>query len=235
MTLTLKQTLAELKALGTAQNRKVYARHGVGGPAYGVSYADLGKLKKKIRADQELAEALWATGNHDARVLATMVADPARTTSSQLDAWARDLDSYVLTDAFASLAARTPFVQKKFETWSRSKDEWTGQAGWLLLSTLASAGDGLDDDYFERQLETVEKEIHGAENRVRYSMNTALISIGARNPALKRKAIAAAKRIGPVDVDHGETGCKTPDAVPYIEKIWARKAQQAAKAKTAKK
>ena len=62
-------------------------------------------------------------------------------------------------------------------------------------------------------------------------MNSALIQIGARNAALKRQAIAAATRIGTVEVDHGETGCKTPEAVGYIEKMWARKAQLATKKK----
>jgi len=63
--------------MGTAQNRKVYARHGVGEDMYGVSYSNLGKLRKSIKRHHALAEQLWATGNHDARVLATMIADPA--------------------------------------------------------------------------------------------------------------------------------------------------------------
>ena len=74
--MNLTETMRALEAAGTAQNRKIYARHGVGGEMFGVSYADLGKLERKIRVDQELAEELWATGNHDARVLATKIADP---------------------------------------------------------------------------------------------------------------------------------------------------------------
>lgn len=227
MGMTAEQVLAELESMGTAQNRKVYARHGVGREMYGVSYSNLGKLKKKIRLDQDLAEALWASGNHDAMVLATMVADPSQVRSSQLDAWARALDSYVLTDAFSSLAAKTPFVRAKFNKWSKSAKESIGQAGWLMLCALARSGDELTDEFFETQLATIEEQIHGRKNRVRYAMNSALMNIGGRNPALKDKAIAAAKRIGRVEVDHGETSCKTPDAVPYIEKMWARKALKA--------
>ena len=44
-------------------------------------------------------------------------------------------------------------------------------------------------------------------------MNGALISIGIRNAKLEKLAIAAAKRIGKVEVDHLETSCKTPDRV----------------------
>jgi len=64
------EALRALKALGTAQNRKVYARHGVQPPLFGVSYAALGKLRKQIGVDHKLALALWKSGNHDARVLA---------------------------------------------------------------------------------------------------------------------------------------------------------------------
>src|SRR3990172_1099061 len=94
------EVLAELNKMGTEQNRKVYARHGVGPNMYGVSYANLGALKKKIKVDHGLALDLWASGNHDARVLATMIADPKQADDELLDGWVRDLDNYVLTDAF---------------------------------------------------------------------------------------------------------------------------------------
>jgi len=81
----------------------------------------------------------------------------------------------------------------------------------------------LSDDYFSDLLSTIETNIHQAKNRTRYSMNNALIAIGIRNPLLQKKATAAAKRIGTVHVDHGETGCKTPDAVSYIIKTVQRK------------
>ena len=71
--MTLTQTLQQLKAAGTAQTRKTYARHGVGPNMFGVSYATLGKLTRAIQRDHALALGLWASGNHDARVLATMV------------------------------------------------------------------------------------------------------------------------------------------------------------------
>ena len=103
-----KQALRELRSLGTAQNRKVYARHGVGEPTFGVSYAHLYKLQKKIGVDHEAAEGLWASGVHDARVLASLVADPERMNARKLQAWVKELDNYVLSDALSGLAARSP-------------------------------------------------------------------------------------------------------------------------------
>lgn len=221
--MSFRTIMAGLRTTGTEQNRKVYARHGVGKKMYGVSYANLKKLKKQIGTDHALAEKLWGSGNHDARVLATMVADPAQTQSGTLDAWARDLDSYVLADAFRDLVAQTPFASKKFERWSRSKSEFVGQVGWGLLSYLASHDQDHDNAFFIEQLKTIEAEVHTRANRVRHSMNGALISIGARNATLRRRATAAANRIGKIRVDHGETSCTTPAAVPYIDKMWARK------------
>jgi len=85
------------------------------------------------------------------------------------------------------------------------------------------AANSISDTDAEQILETIEKEIHRSANWARYAMNGALIAIGIYKPALRAKAIAAAKRIGRVEVDHGETNCKTPDAAPYIEKALKRK------------
>ncbi len=88
---------------------------------------------------------------------------------------------------------------------------------------------GLPDAYFEKYLGIIESKIHSDKNWVKYAMNNALINIGVRNRILERRAIAAAKRIGRIEVDHGETGCKTPDAVPYIKKTVAYKKKKTRK------
>ena len=78
--------------------------------------------------------------------------------------------------------------------------------------------EALGDDYFEPYLQRIEREIHDAPNRTRHSMNNALIAIGMRGGTMKTKALAVAKRIGKVEVDHGQTNCVTPDAAAYIKK-----------------
>jgi 3-methyladenine DNA glycosylase AlkD len=212
-----------LKSLGTAQNRKILARHGVGKEMYGVSFANLNRLTKEITKDHALAQELWRSGNHDARVLATTVADPLEVSPQLLDAWKSDLDNHVITDAFSSLVAKTRFAQDRLEHWTKSSQEWTGRAGWLVFALLAMKDGALEDEYLEARIPMIEERIHKAKNRVRDAMNSALIAIGARSAALEEKAVAAALRIGKVEVDHGRTGCKTPDAVTYIRKTRARK------------
>jgi len=221
--MTYTDVMKELEAAGTAQNRKVYARHGVGEKMFGVSFENLTKLKKKIKTDHDLALRLWASGVHDARMLATMIADPSKMTSSLLDAWLEEIDNYVLSDAFAKLAEESAFAREKMEKWTRSKDEWIGRAGWQLLARLAMSDASLTDDALEEYLKAIESRIHRSKNRQRDAMNSAVIAIGIRSAALEKKAVAAARRIGKVEVDHGETGCKTPDAVEYIARVKARR------------
>lgn len=227
--MTEREVLKELKAMGTAQNRKVYKRHGVATDVFGVSYANLKKLKAKIKIDQDLAQNLWQTGNHDARLLATMIANPKKMNKRLINTWVKDLGCYPLTDAFVATVSRTDSARSHMDAWIRSRDEWMGSAGWSLLSYVAMNDSKMKDKEFDRYLARIERNIHKSKNRVRYSMNSALIAMGARSGGLEKKALAVAKKIGPVEVDHGETGCKTPDAVSYIPR--ARERQNARQAR----
>ncbi|MBA3943500.1 MAG: DNA alkylation repair protein [Herpetosiphonaceae bacterium] len=211
--------LDQLKALGTEQARKTYRKHGVSGDQYGVSYAELKNLKKNIKVNHDLAKQLWSSGIHDARILALMIADPQDADSVLLDSWADDLENYPLSDAFSRYVAQTALAGEKMEQWTQSDSEWIGTTGWNILRDLATNDKNLPDDYFERYLMTIERDLHNRKNRVRYAMNSALITIGGRNPQLEEKALAVAKVIGKVIVDHGATNCKTPDAATDIEKM----------------
>ena len=216
-----KQIMQKLKTMGTEQNRKVYRRHGVGADFYGVSFADLRQLGKQIKTDHALALALWKTDNHDAHMLATMIADPQAMDADTLDKWVKDLDNYIIADSFASLVAKTPFASKKMLKWNKSKDEWVGRVGWHLLAQFAMHDPALPDDYFMPYLDEIEDGIHRRKNRVREAMNNALMAMGIRNERLRERAFAVAKTIGAVEVDHGDTNCKTPDATAYIHKAVA--------------
>ncbi|MGH2543647.1 MAG: DNA alkylation repair protein [Ardenticatenaceae bacterium] len=220
-----QDVLQELQTLGTVQNQKIYRRNGVKGDLYGVSYTDLNKLKKRIKVDHELARELWASGNHDARVLATMISDPKQVDESLLDSWVQDLDSYPISDAFSNLAARSPLTRQKMEEWTPSEEEWIGYVGWNLLGSLAQNDPALPDAFFDPYLIIIERDIHGRKNRVRHAMNGVVIAVGMRNDALEQKASSTAERIGKVEVDHGQTSCKTPDAISYIRKARQRKAR----------
>lgn len=229
--MTLKEAMASLEQAGTAQNRKIYQRHGARPPLFGVSFAHQNQLRKRIKIDHELALGLWSTGNVDARILAAMIADPERLTVQQANAWAKDANWSALSSQFADLVGRSPIGKGRMEQWIQSKNEWIAATGWSVCSVLASGKNGLSSDDFLPCLRKIEEEIHQSPNAVRDALNWALIAIGVRSPELKSPAIAAARRIGPVEVDHGETSCKTPDAEAYILKTLDHRKKKQAKAK----
>ncbi len=128
------------------------------------------------------------------------------------------ISNYVITDALADLVSKTSSARKKAEQWTKSKDERLCSAGWQVIGALARRDPDLPDSYFLPYLATIERDIHSSRNRVRHAMNSALIGLGTRDAALEERAMSVAKAIGKVEVDHGETGCKTPDAAGYIHK-----------------
>jgi len=219
--MTLEEAMDSLKNAGTAQNRKVYAKHGAHDPMFGVSWAHLRIMVKRIKKDHELALQLWDTGNYDARILATMIANPDRLTLKQVDKWAKDLDCYPLASAFAKLVMQTPWAAERMHDWKSSHYEFVSQAGWDLQAYHAGHP-ATKEGELKKILKEIEEKIHSAANRAKHSMIMTLIQIGARGQKIKGLALATHKRLGKVEIDHGETGCKTPEPKAYIEKMMAR-------------
>lgn len=219
--MTLKEAMAALEKAGTARARKTYARHGAREPMFGVSFATLKTLVKRIGVDHDLARALWRTGNYDARNLALKVADPGRATPEELDDWARGSGARCWGGYVAMLAAEGPHAAATADRWLASPDAGDRCTGWGLLGQRALRDAGAPDSWFAGHLAAIERTLHDAPNAERDAMNRAVIAIGCRSAALRKAALAAAKRIGPVDVDHGDTYCETPDAAASIRKAWA--------------
>jgi hypothetical protein len=224
----LAEAMAALEAAGSEQTRRTYARHGVTLPMFGVSFATLQTLRKRIKVDHELALALWQTGNFDACNLAMKVVDPARLDEAELDRWASAPLARMCGSYIAQIAAEGPHAQRCLARWLASPDLAQRINGWKLVGTLAMLDESLADEVFRARLDEIVASIHAVDNGVREAMNGTLIAIGCRNPALRAAASAAADRIGPVQVDHGDTACKTPVARDSIDKAWAHAAAKGA-------
>ncbi len=223
--MSLREVMAELERAGSAQTRKTYARHGAAEPMFGVSFGDLKKLLNRIKVDQELAEALWDTGNFDARNLAAKVCDPANFPPKVLDAWAATPIAWLWGGYVGQIAAEGPpgAGRAKAEKWLAAKaPDATRSAGWCTVAAMARIDESTDDSWFADRLAEIEKGMKSATNRHRYVMNNALIAIGCRSAPLRKAAAAAAKRLGTIAVDHGDTDCRTPDAIEQLEKSWDR-------------
>ncbi len=169
------------------------------------------------------ARVVGLTGVHDARILAATIADPEQLTSVTLRRWLDACGNYIVTDAVAVAAARAPGALGRAREWTSSSHEWTSAAGWTSLAILAM-DDGLDEALAGDVVAAIEAGIHAAPNRTRYAMNNALIAIGGAMPALRERALNAARSIGPVEVDHGDTACRTPDATTMIDKMASHRA-----------
>lgn len=227
--MSLREAMAALERAGTAQNRKIYGRHGATEPMFGVSYGDLGTLAKAYRGEHELGVELFATGNHDARQLAAKIVEPARFTNKLADSWVRAVDCYITAEAVAGVVARSPVARSRSDAWRDRRGEWVASTGWAVAAFSADDEAVWSNADLQALLRQIEAEIHDRPNRVRHEMNMAIITIGLRSPGLRRNAVATAKRVGRVVVDHGETNCKTPEAIGYIEKAEAHRAAKAAR------
>lgn len=219
--MTLAETMTALEKAGSAQARKTYTRHGAQEPMFGVSFATLKTLLKRIGVDHELALALWDTGNFDARNLAVKIADPARMSRADLDRWAKEETARMCLSYVAHLAAEGPHSHKKADAWLAARDEPRRCCGWQLVRAMAMVNEDLPDAWFTQRLAEIEKSIQAAPNARRDAMLGALIAIGLRSAALRKSVTAASKRIGKVEIDQGDTACKTPEVIPTLEKTWA--------------
>jgi 3-methyladenine DNA glycosylase AlkD len=220
--MTAAEVVAALKKLGTEQTKKTLLRHGAKEPVFGVKIGDMTPLRKAIRADHALALALFDTGIYDAMYLAGLVAEPPKMTKADLRKWVKAATSPTLCGyTVAWCAAESRYGPELAEEWIASKQESVAATGWATYSGVVALkpDDELDLAGVEKLLDRVQATIATAPNRVRYAMNTFVIAVGCYVVPLNKKAKAVGKAVGPVSVDVGDTDCKVPEVVPYIEKV----------------
>jgi 3-methyladenine DNA glycosylase AlkD len=221
---TVSSILAELKKKGTAQTQKTYGRHGMAPEhTFGTSVADIKSIAKSIEGQQQLACELYASGKMEAMYLASLIANGAQLTEKQLDYWAEGASGLRMIAEYSVpwVAVEHPKARELALKWMKSKKELVASAGWSTYSGLVSVtpDDQLDLQEIKRLLATVVKEIKAAPNRVRYTMNNFVICVSCYVKPLFKQAKAAAKQLGVVPVDVGDTDCKIPLATTYIEKV----------------
>jgi len=220
---TVAEIMAELQSLGSEQTRKTFARHGAPKSSmYGVKVGDLKKIVKKIKGNQALAMDLYATGNSDAMYLAGLVADGNQMSKPQLERWAKQASWYMLSEyTVAGVAAEHDAGRGLAVKWIKSKEPKLAASGWSTYAAIVStrADEELDMQEIEQLFDRVTEGIHQAPGRVAYTMNAFVISVGCCVKPLLAKAKRAAKLIGVVQVDLGDTACKVPLATAAIAKV----------------
>lgn len=173
------------------------ARFGiVGENRLGLSMPVMRRIARTLGHDHALALALWDTNIPDARIVAGMVAEPAKLTSRQMDAWAKGLASWDVCDQVCGSAfLASPLAWRKVAAWATRKDGFVRRAAFALLATLAVHDKQAGDEQFIAALPLIEAAASDERNFVRKAVNWALRNIGKRNAALNAEAIAAARRI----------------------------------------
>jgi 3-methyladenine DNA glycosylase AlkD len=218
---TVNQVMTQLKKLGCEQTRSTYLRHGAPESMFGVKVADMKMIVKQIRGDQDLALCLYETGNVDAQYLAGLVADGSQMTRKQLETWCRTTGWGMVNEYTVPwVTSESPHARDLAMKWIGSKKESVASCGWNTYSSMISirSDDELDIKEIRGLLKQVVAEIDGAQNRVRYTMNGFVISVGVYVGPCLKAAKAAAKKLGKVSVNVGDTACKVPLATEYIEK-----------------
>ncbi len=194
---TAAEAIAHLKSLARPDARAGMARFGINtDAALGLSIPELRRTAKRIGRNQPLAEELWRTCIHEARILAAFVADPAACGPELLERWVEDLDSWDLTDQYCNkLVCRTADPFRMVERWCPRPETFVRRAGFALIASLAVHDKSAPDSRFIKLLPMIEAAASDDRNFVKKAVNWALRQIGKRNPALNMTAIACAERL----------------------------------------
>jgi 3-methyladenine DNA glycosylase AlkD len=200
--ITAAEIVSSLRALASPRDAEGQRRFGItpGGELLGIRAPVLREIARAHRRNHALALELWATGVHEARIIAALADDPKAVRRSQMESWVRDCDNWAVTDACCCvLFDRTPFAIEKARVWSGRRTEFVKRAGFVLMEGMAVHRKELPDRVFLEFLPLIRREAVDERNFVKKAVNWALRQIGKRNPCLRRAAIAEAKRIQKLD------------------------------------
>jgi len=170
--------------------------------AYGVSIPEIRKAAKEIGigANHELAQQLWSSRIHEARILAGMIDDPAKVTEQQMESWVKDFDSWDVCDQVCSnLLDKTEFAYKKTFELSDRKEEFEKRTSFVLMACLAVHDKVANDEKFLKFFPVIKRHSTDERNFVKKAVNWALRQVGKRNKFLNREAVKAAKEIQKMD------------------------------------
>jgi 3-methyladenine DNA glycosylase AlkD len=197
MGLDHEEVLKNLKSLSDPRAVEGMARFGISRKnTYGVSIPNLRRMAKRIGLNHSLAQQLWSSGIHEARILASMIDNPEMVTEEQMETWIKDIDSWDICDQCCSnLFDKTKFAHQKALEWSEKNEQFIKRAGFVLMATLAVHDKKAGDEDFMKFLPLIERESFDDRNFVKKGVNWALRQIGKRNVNLNRKAVETAKEI----------------------------------------
>lgn len=212
--MNINEILTQFKSLGDDARRAHNTKSGAPASQFGVKLGDIRTIAKKIKSDHELALQLWATGNLEAQLLATLIIKPKSLSAEEVDKLTRSttcaqvadwLNSYVVTEHPGKEALR--------EKWMKAKDRWAARAGWHF--TASRINKGATDIDLPALLDRIEKEMPKALPEIQWTMNNTLAAIGIHHPKHRKRAITIGEKIGLYQDWPVSKGC----IIPYVP-VW---------------
>jgi 3-methyladenine DNA glycosylase AlkD len=187
--------LRTLKKLSRPENIEGMKRFGIStANNLGISIVTLRAQAKKIGTDHALAQRLWDSQIHDARLLATIIDDPRLVTQQQMDRWASQFDSWDICDQCCNnLFYKTPYAYDKAREWCTNEKEYVKRAGFTLITVLAVHDKNAADDRFISFFPLIKEQANDNRNYVKKAINWALRQIGKRNTKLNKEALSLAQ------------------------------------------
>lgn len=169
--------------------------------AFGVPMNKIQLVAKPLGRTHQLAADLWATGWYEARMLASLIDDPALVTPAQMDRWCKDFDNWGIVDTVCfKLFDQTPHALAMVKKWSKREPEFEKRAAFALLACVALHDAAKTDADFLDCLPLVEKASTDDRNFVRKAVSWALRAIGGRSPALYSAVLDLGERL--IDTGH---------------------------------
>lgn len=196
-----KKILKQLKDMANPEAVAGMSRFGINPEnTYGISIPNLRRMSREIGKDHQIAQQLWDSGIHEARILAGMIDEPERVTGKQMEDWVIDFDSWDVCDQVCmNLFEKTEFAYKKAVEWSSNEKEFVKRAGFVMMARLAVSDKKAEDERFMKFFSAIKRESIDNRNFVKKAVNWALRQIGKRNINLKNEAINLAEEIQKID------------------------------------
>lgn len=189
--------IKELKKLSVPNRKADFLRFGINiDNALFIQMPVLRDIAKSVGKNHKLAEDLWNTGIHEARIIACLIDEPDKVTEKQMEKWVKDFNSWDICDQCCNnLFRKTRFAHQKAVEWSSREEEFVKRAGFVMMAVLAVHDKKSEDNVFLKFLEIAKKESTDERNFVKKAVNWAIRQIGKRNELLNQKATAICHQI----------------------------------------
>ena len=164
--------------------------------ALGVRVPNIRKIAKQIGKNHPLAIELWKTNIHEARFVASMIADYRLFTEALFDTWVVDFNSWDMCDqACFNVLDKVPFAMNKIPVYATDEREFVKRTAFTLIAGMAIHNKKEDDAFFLPFLPIIEQQAYDERNFVKKAVNWALRQIGKRSEVLRLRALETAYRI----------------------------------------